>query len=183
MIKDFLDYLKYEKNYSSHTILSYKTDLLQFCDFLNTTPEALNVSEVTSMQIQQWIASMMSEKKSPRTISRKISTLKSFWHFLLERKEVNQNPTLRIVLPKAKKPLPSFFKNEEMEKVLDETFLLENFEAQRDHLILEIFYLTGIRLSELISIQDSDIDLKEGILRVIGKRNKERNDSPFKKIM
>ncbi|MBP8945346.1 MAG: tyrosine-type recombinase/integrase [Paludibacteraceae bacterium] len=182
MIKDFLDYLKYEKNYSSHTILSYKTDLLQFCDFLNTTPEALNVSEVTSMQIQQWIASMMSEKKSPRTISRKISTLKSFWHFLLERKEVNQNPTLRIVLPKAKKPLPSFFKNEEMEKVLDETFLLENFEAQRDHLILEIFYLTGIRLSELISIQDSDIDLKEGILRVIGKRNKERMIPLSKKL-
>ena len=174
MMNEFLQYLQYEKNYSSHTVLSYHTDLLQFCNFLQIAPELLNPAEISSQQIQQWILSLMSEEISASTISRKISTLKSFWRFLLTRSYTIKNPTLKIILPKTKKPLPAFFKVNEMDSVLNNTFTPDSFEPVRDQLILEVFYMTGIRLSELINIKDMDIDLHEGNLRVIGKRNKQR---------
>lgn len=174
MMNEFLQYLQYEKNYSSHTVLSYHTDLLQFCDFLQLTPAQLDPKTVRSQQIQQWVLSLMSAELSARTLSRKISTLKSFWHFLLSRGYVTQNPTLKIILPKTKKPLPAFFKESEMETVLNNPFIPDSFEPVRDQSIINLFYQTGIRLAELINIKDSDIDLTEGNLRVIGKRNKQR---------
>jgi len=174
MINEFLQYLQYEKNYSSHTVLSYHTDLSQFCNFLNISPGDLDPLAVNSLQIQQWVLALMNENLSARSLSRKISTLKSFWHFLLTRGYVNQNPTLKIILPKTKKPLPAFFKESEMNNVLEDPFITESFEPIRNQLILTVFYLTGIRLSELINIKDTDIDLTAGNLRVIGKRNKQR---------
>ena len=174
MMNEFLQYLQYEKNYSAHTVLSYHTDLLQFCDFLQTTPEQLDPKTISAVQIQQWTLSLMSASISARTLSRKISTLKSFWHFLLTRSYVSQNPTLKIILPKTKKPLPAFFKDSEMTAVLDNPFIPDSFEPVRDQLIINLFYQTGIRLTELINIKDLDIDLNEGNLRVIGKRNKQR---------
>ncbi len=174
MMNEFLQYLQYEKNYSSHTVLSYHTDLLQFCDFLQITAEQFNPETIRSQQIQQWVLSLMNADLSARSLSRKISTLKSFWRFLLRRGYVNQNPTLKIILPKTKKPIPAFFKESEISEVLENPFVPESFEPQRNRLIIDIFYLTGIRLSELINIKDSDIDFAEGTLRVIGKRNKQR---------
>jgi integrase/recombinase XerC len=174
MVNEFLQYLQYEKNYSSHTVLSYHTDLLQFCDFLKTTPIRLDPKAVNPLQIQQWILSLMSDKLSARTLSRKISTLKSFWRFLLVRGHTNSNPTLKIILPKTKKPLPAFFKESEMIAALNNSFTPDSFEPIRNQLILSIFYLTGIRLSELLNIEDKDVDLLEGNIRVIGKRNKQR---------
>lgn len=174
MMNEFLQYLQYEKNYSAHTVLSYHTDLLQFCDFLQTNPEQLDPKTITSVQIQQWVLSLMSAGGTARTLSRKISTLKSFWRFLLTRSYVSQNPTLKIILPKTKKPLPAFFKDSEMNAVLDNPFIPDSFEPVRDQLIINLFYQTGIRLTELINIKNSDIDLNEGNLRVIGKRNKQR---------
>ena len=174
MINEFLQYLQYEKNYSSHTVLSYHTDLSQFCNFLNISPGDLDPLAVNSLQIQQWVLALMNENLSARSLSRKISTLKSFWHFLLTRGYVNQNPTLKIILPKTKKPLPAFFKESEMNNVLEDPFITESFEPIRNQLILTVFYSTGIRLSELINIKDTDIDLTAGNLRVIGKRNKQR---------
>ena len=174
MVTEFLQYLQYEKNYSSHTVLSYHTDILQFCDFLKITPILLNPKTVSAQQIQQWILSLMSDKTSARTLSRKISTLKSFWRFLLVRGYVNSNPTLKIILPKTKKPLPAFFKESEMTAALNNSFIPDSFEPTRDQLILSIFYLTGIRLSELLNIEDKDINLQEGSIRVTGKRNKQR---------
>ena len=174
MMNEFLQYLQYEKNYSSHTVLSYHTDLLQFCDFLKIIPAQFTPGTIDSQQIQQWILSLMSNEISARTLSRKISTLKSFWRFLLLRAYVNKNPTLKIILPKTKKPLPAFFKENEMNVALDDSFTPESFEAARNQLILEVFYLTGIRSAELINIEDKDIDLTEGNIKVIGKRNKQR---------
>ena len=174
MMNEFLQYLQYEKNYSSHTVLSYHTDLLQFCDFLQVTPEQLNPATISPQQIQQWVLSLMSADNSARTLSRKISTLKSFWRFLLTRGYAATNPTLKIILPKTKKPLPAFFKDSEMSIVLDDTFTPNDFEKVRDQLIIKIFYLTGVRLSELINIKITDIDLNEGQVRAIGKRNKQR---------
>jgi integrase/recombinase XerC len=100
--------------------------------------------------------------------------LKSFWKFLLRRSYVQQNPTLKIILPKTKKPLPAFFKQSELSEVLENPFIPESFEPRRNQLIINLFYLTGIRLSELINIKDSDIDFADGSLRVTGKRNKQR---------
>ena len=173
-MNEFLQYLQYEKNYSAHTVLSYHTDLLQFCEFLQTDPDCFQPTEVQFTQIQQWVLSLMNADLSARTVSRKISTLKSFWRFLLKRGLATSNPTLKIILPKTKKPLPAFFKENEMSTVLDNPFIPDNFEAMRDQFIITLFYLTGIRLSELINIKDTDIDLNEGSLRVIGKRNKQR---------
>ena len=174
MMNKFLQYLQYEKNYSSHTVLSYHTDLLQFFDFLKITPEQFNPKAISSKQIQHWALSLISDKVSERTLSRKISTLKSFWHFLLLRDYADQNPTLKIILPKTKKPLPAFFKENEMAIALDNSLIPENFETARDHLILKMFYTTGIRLSEMLHIEDKDVDLADGNLRVIGKHNKQR---------
>ncbi len=174
MINEFLQYLQYEKNYSSHTVLSYHTDLLQFCNFLESIPEQFSPTDVKPQQIQQWVLALMSLNHSARTLSRKISTLKSFWRFMLKRGLVTENPTLKIALPKTKKPIPAFFKNTEMDSILNNSFLPEGFEPERSHLILSVFYQTGIRLAELMNIKDQDVDLMQGNIRVIGKRNKQR---------
>jgi len=116
----------------------------------------------------------MSAKISARSLSRKTSTLKSFWKFLLVRGFVKEDPTLKIILPKTKKPIPAFFKENEMRIALDDKFSPDDFKTTRDRLIISIFYQTGIRLAELISIEDKDVDLINGNLRVIGKRNKQR---------
>lgn len=175
MTNEFLQYLQYEKNYSPHTVLSYHNDLKQFCEFQKTTFDSFfSPDKITAQHIQQWILSLMENGVSSRTMSRKISSLKSFWRFMLRRGYAEKNPMLKIILPKTKKPLPTFFKHKEMEYVLDGTFLPNDFERVRDRMILETFYATGIRLSELLNIEDVDIDLVQGNLKVLGKRNKER---------
>ncbi len=174
MMNEFLQYLQYEKNYSFHTVLSYRTDLYQFCDFITTEPQEINPANISSQQIQQWTLSLMTANISARSLSRKLSALKSFWRFLLVRGFAKQDPTLKITLPKTKKPIPAFFKDSEMERVLENDFNPDNFTVVRDQLIISVFYQTGIRLAELISIEDKDADLTNGNLRVIGKRNKQR---------
>ncbi len=174
MINEFLQYIQYEKNYSSHTVLSYKNDLQQFVEFVDSKMNSFKPSEITDTLIQQWILALMEDKASARTISRKISTLRTFWHFLLVRDLADKNPTLKIVLPKTNKPLPAFFKQNEMEHALDDTFLTNDFESLQKYLILELFYLTGIRLSELIGLKDTDIDFSNKSIKVTGKRNKQR---------
>jgi integrase/recombinase XerC len=174
MMNEFLQYLQYEKNYSFHTVLSYHSDLHQFCVFCKIEPDAFSPTEVTTQNIQQWVLSLMNDKISARTLSRKISTLKTFWRFLLARDYTNENPTLKIILPKTNKPIPAFFKEKEMLAVLDNIIIPEQFEQLRDYLIISLLYQTGIRLAETIGIKDSDIDFEIGNLRVIGKRNKQR---------
>ncbi len=147
MINNFLQYLQYEKNYSSHTVLSYHTDLRQFCTFLKITPEQFSPLSISSQQVQQWVLSLMSTNISARTLSRKISTLKTFWHFLLSRGFVSQNPTLKIILPKTKKPIPAFFKESEMNAVLENEFIPDSFEPIRNQLILSLFYQTALNES------------------------------------
>lgn len=174
MINEFLQYIQYEKNYSSHTVLSYQNDLLQFVDFIACDPADFRPAEISPSVFQQWILELMNHKVSARTISRKISTLRSFWHFLLVRNLAINNPTLKIVLPKTNKPLPAFFKKSEMECVLDDTFLTEDFKTLQEYTIIKLFYLTGIRLSELIGLRDVDVDFSNKSIKVTGKRNKQR---------
>ncbi|MDD2996120.1 MAG: tyrosine-type recombinase/integrase [Paludibacter sp.] len=174
MINEFLQYLQYEKNYSSHTVLSYHNDLIQFCDFMQQKPEDFRVDAVESTHIQQWVLLLMSEGLKAASVSRKISTLKSFWRFLLRRDYAFSNPVSGVLLPKSAKALPSFFKDNEMALALDETFLAQDFESVRNHLIVFMLYATGMRRAELLLLTDDDFDLQAGTVKVTGKRNKQR---------
>ena len=150
MINEFLQYLQYEKNYSSHTVLSYHTDLVQFLNFIQIEPEHLNPLQINPSQIQQWVLSLMNEGLSARSLSRKISTLKSFWRFLIVRNFAQTNPTLKIILPKTNKPLPLFFKKAEMDSVLSENFLAGDFISIRNHLIIELLYICLLYTSRCV---------------------------------
>ena len=174
MINDFLQNIRYEKNYSAHTVLSYENDLSAFCQFLNISQEDFCPATVEATHIREWVVSLMQKKQSARTIARKISTLKSFWKYLIKNSLAAKNPALKIILPKTKKPIPVFFKEKEVEAVIDDPFVPSNFNNIRDLLIIELMYMTGIRLSELIGIRDSEVNLVQRELRVTGKRNKQR---------
>lgn len=174
LIEKYIRYLRYEKNYSSHTEISYSKDLYQFSDFLKTHYPDTDIKEVDSDIIRTWVIKLMSEKLSPRSVNRKLSSLKSFYKYLIRIGESTDNPTKRITGPKTSKPIPSFVNNKDMDNILDEEPLDSSFESLRDHTIISLFYETGIRRAELISLKDKDIDLQIGTIQVTGKRNKQR---------
>ncbi len=174
MIDRYLQYLQYEKNYSSHTVLSYHTDLLQFCEYLQVEAFKFDPLLIDSQHIQSWVIDMMEHGLTARSISRKISTLRSFWKYLLKFQLVDKNPLNKLIVPKTKKPLPVFFNQRELQSVIDNPYVPDDFQRVRDLLILETMYMTGIRLSELIGLQLNDLDFTRAELRVIGKRNKQR---------
>ena len=173
-IHEFLQYLQYERNYSDHTVAAYKNDLSQFCDHVGCTADSFDPRLVAADDIQQWILSLMDGGESSRSIARKISSLKSYWKFLLRYRRADKNPTLKIVLPKTKKVLPAFFKENEMNMALAGQAAPDDFEGMRNRLIIETFYSTGIRCSELLNLKDADVNLQRKSMRVLGKRNKER---------
>lgn len=174
LIEKYLRYLRYERNYSPHTEISYSEDLRQFAEFVNQNHNGIDLREIDSDIVRLWVVSLLELKLSARTVNRKLSALKSFCRYLLRVGEVENNPLKKIVGPKTKKPLPSFVNYSDMKKVLSEEDFDCTFLSMRDRLILEIFYVTGIRRAELIGIKDVDIDFSAKILQVTGKRNKQR---------
>ena len=174
LIKDFLDYLRLERNYSERTIVAYGTDLGEFEEYLKKTEAELDFKRVHSDNVRSWMVSLMGEGRSETSVNRKLSSLRSFYRFLLRKKIVAVNPMLKVVGPKKKKPLPSFVREKDMDRLLDEISFGEGFEGVRDRAILEMFYATGIRLSELIGLNDADVDFSTKLIKVTGKRNKQR---------
>jgi len=170
----FLNYLKYEKRYSMHTVTAYENDLDQFIFFGKKLVEDFCVEETDYHLIRQWIISLMNNGISARSVNRKISTLKTFFKFLMREAVIEKNPTDRIVIPRMGKKLPVFVQEKEMNRLLDERFFTEDFEGRRDKAVVSLFYGTGIRLSELVGIRFSDLNLAEKMVKVNGKRNKER---------
>jgi len=170
----FLNYLKYEKRYSIHTIIAYKNDLDQFVLFGTTLVEDFCVEQADHQLIRQWIISLMNNGIVPRSVNRKISTLKTFFKFLMREDKIEKNPTDRVVIPKMGKKLPVFVMEKEMNRLLDERFFAEDFEGLRDKAVVSLFYGTGIRLSELVAIRFSDLNLAEKMVKVNGKRDKQR---------
>ena len=170
----FLDYLRYERNYSEKTVLAYGEDISQLREFAQEEIGDFNPAEVTPELIREWIVSLMDKGYASTCVNRKLSSLRSFYKFLLKKKVVLVDPLRKITGPKNKKPLPSFLKENEMNRLLDDTDFGEGFEGCRDHLIIEMFYATGIRLSELIGLDDKDVDFSASLLKVTGKRNKQR---------
>ena len=175
MLKEaFLDYLRLERNYSERTIVSYGTDLREFEGYLEKTEAELDFTKVHADVVRNWISELMDEGRTVTSVNRKLSSLRSFYRFLLRRKEITVNPMLKIVGLKKKKPLPSFVREKDMNRLLDGLSFDEGFEGCRDRTILEMFYTTGMRLSELIGLGDVDVDLSARLIKVTGKRNKQR---------
>ena len=174
LIDSFLKYLRYERNYSECTITSYKTDLLQFEEFLEGKGENNEFTTADADLIRGWIVALMDKGAKPSSVNRKLSSLRSFYHFLIRKGVVAVNPMVKIVGPKNRKPLPSFLRESDMNRLLDEVPFKEGFEGCRDRMILEMFYATGMRLSELIGLNDADVDFSSKLIKVTGKRNKQR---------
>ena len=170
----FLHYLKHEKRYSVHTLLSYSTDLKQFTNFLSSEFSVKSIRKVNFQLVRSWIAKLLNENISARSVNRKITTLKTYFRFLIREDIINQSPMQKIISPKTSKRLPVFVEQVKMEQLLNEIDFGEGFLAQRDRLILELFYFTGIRLSELINLKNKDINYSERTILVLGKRKKER---------
>jgi len=170
----FLDYIAHEKRYSPHTSTSYKTDLEQFHAFLKGQYDLDEADTATHPMIRSWVVHLLDQGLSPRSVNRKITTLKTYYRYMMREGLVTENPMGRILSPKTSSRLPVFVEEDTMQLLLDEVEFGEGFEAVRDRLILEMFYNTGMRLSELVGLKDADVDTERGVLKVTGKRNKER---------
>lgn len=177
----FFKYLQYEKRYSPHTLTSYHTDLGQFADYLQQVYQITDAAEADHTIIRSWILTLVQQNIKPRSINRKIACLRSYYRFLMAQERIKVNPMLRIKAPKAAKKLPAFVQEEPFNNLLDNFTFEDTFEGQRDRLILELLYGTGIRLAELINIELTDVERRAKTVRVLGKGNKERivplNDS------
>ncbi len=173
-IELFLNYLKYEKRYSIHTITAYENDLGQFVLFAKKLVEGFCMEKVDYHLIRQWIVSLINGGISAKSVNRKIAALKSFYRFLLREGVIENNPTEKVPIPKMVKKLPEFVQEKEMNRLLDGRFFTDDFEGKRDKAVVSLFYGTGIRLAELVNVRFSDVSLSGKIVKVNGKRNKER---------
>lgn len=173
-ISKFIEYLKFEKRYSSHTLIAYENDLKQFAQFLGETYEVSNLSEIQSSFVRSWLVSMMDAGLNPRSVNRKITALKSLYRYAIRSGWVEVNPMHKISSPKTPKKLPEYIEAEKLDLLLDQTEFEPGFNGQRDHLILELFYGTGMRLSELLGLKIEDFQLNSRQIKVTGKRNKQR---------
>lgn len=174
LIEKYLRYLRYERNYSPRTEISYYKDLSQFSAFAEAELGSFSVADIDADIVRRWIVSLMDSGVSARSVNRKLSALKSFFRYLQRIGEVQLNPLRKVTGLKAKKPIPSFVNPGDMDKVLDAENPDSSFESLRNKLIVELFYDTGIRRAELIGIKDPDVDFQAKTLQVTGKRNKQR---------
>lgn len=179
MITKYIEYLRYEKNYSSHTEISYLNDLQQFSDYLEMHHPQVALQDIDADLVRLWMVSMMADKVSARSVNRKLSALKSFFNYLQKINIIQSNPAHRVVGPRMTKPIPYFVNDRDMDMLLS---LGENsrltgeidFIEFRDCLILELLYVTGMRRAELIGLTDEDVDVHGRTICVTGKRNKQR---------
>ncbi|MDU0369466.1 tyrosine-type recombinase/integrase [Hymenobacter endophyticus] len=170
----FFDYLRFERRYSPHTVLSYQTDLRQFSDFLKAAFDLAEPAQADHTLIRSWVVDLMQRQHDPRTVNRKIACLRSYYKFLLRTGVVQKNPMLRITSPKVAKKLPDFVPEDSLNGLLNSFEFPETLAGVRDQLILELLYGTGIRLSELLGIKHADLSLPGKAVRVTGKGNKQR---------
>jgi len=174
-IQSFIDYLKFEKRYSGHTIRSYHDDLVQLFDFLDKQFGKLTLKEISQSFIRSWLASLKDEDVTARTINRKISTLKSFFKFQLKQGKIENTPMGNIISPKISKRLPVFIKEKDL---VDLTQVLnsntEDWDGFNTKMLITIFYSTGMRLSELINLKERQVDFSRKQFKILGKGNKER---------
>lgn len=174
MLDSFLKYLEIERGYSAYTLRSYGDDVRQFVLFCGLDPDTANFSAITHRHIRTWVSHMISQGITPRSVNRKLSSLRSFFKFLIREGVVKTNPLSRVVSPKISKRLPEFVPESDMNKLEPDVLFDSSFEGQRNLLIISLFYMTGMRLSELVGLKTNSISLASDSVRVIGKGNKER---------
>ncbi|MES2112494.1 MAG: tyrosine-type recombinase/integrase [Bacteroidota bacterium] len=179
----FIRYIKFEKRYSPHTVSAYQSDLDQFISFLNNPdkltptpePEIIHPSQITHHQVRNWMVELMNHKIIARSINRKIATLRKYFKFLLQEGIIEINPASKITTPKIPKNLPVVVEDAKLIEMLDNgTDFSNDFKGMRDKLVIEMLFGTGMRLSELLGVKDTDLNVYEGTVKVLGKRNKER---------
>lgn len=174
MIETFLQHLTYEKRLSQHTLTAYAKDLEQFKEFLEKTYQLQDLAKADFRMIRGWAVSMVEAELHHRSVNRKLATLRSFYGYLLRCKAITINPMLRVSSLKTDKPLPQFVEEKSLQLLFDEMTFPLDFEGTRDRLVLELLYGTGMRLAELITLRDGDVNAYDQTLRVFGKRSKER---------
>ena len=168
-IEKFSRYLEIEKNYSSHTLLNYQLDLRDFAAFVGEA----GLEKVDYLQLRKYLATLKERNLTNRTLNRKLSTLRSFFKFLIKEGLLKNNPIVSLSSPKLEKHLPQFLTEEEMKRLI-EGFIPEGERGLRDRAILETFYSTGVRISELVGMNKDDVDFISGVVKVLGKGKKER---------
>ena len=174
MIEGFLNYLTHERAYSPHTVTSYGNDLREFEAYLANTENVLKTHEADADLIRGWAMELMAAGRSATTVNRKLSSLRTYYKYLLKKGAIAVSPMQSVRGPKKKKPLPQFVRESDMERLLDDTLTDDSWQGRREHVIIQLFYETGIRLSELVGLNVGDVDLVRKTIKVTGKRNKQR---------
>lgn len=173
-LKSFCNYLLLEKKYSKHTVNAYQKDLLAFSQFIHTTYDNQDLHSVVSMESRQWLIHLVNKGHSYATINRKFSSLKAFYRFLMESKQIETNPLSKHKALKVPKQMQIPFSQSEVTQAIDDSYFKPDFEGKRNQLILNLLYHTGIRRAELLGLQVNSIDFANNQIKVLGKRNKER---------
>jgi integrase/recombinase XerC len=174
IIQPFVDYLKFERRYSQHTIISYQTDLVSFFDYVIIQYGDVPLAQLSHIYIRSWLASLKDEELSSKSINRKISTLKSFFKFQIKAGLLQQSPMTKIVAPKNEKRLPNYVEDKDIKTLFNHVEFPDTWQGKTDRLLLLLFYNTGMRLSELIHLKKNSVHYISHTLKVLGKGNKER---------
>lgn len=174
MIEPFLDHLRYEKRASGHTITAYANDLDQFGKYLLFQYELTRPEEATPPMLRSWVVSLVEEGMNPTSVNRKMATIRSYYKFLRKKNLILTDPTAHLTSLKTRKKLPAFVEEKAMELLFDQVEFPDGFEGLRDRILLELLYGTGMRLSELVALEVDQVDTGSRVVRVFGKRSKER---------
>lgn len=174
MIDSFINYLEFEKKASPHTVSAYRRDLTQLEEFVAVSFEMKAIADAQHAELRAWVIDLVDSGLSTTSVNRKIATLRSYYKFLRRSRIIAKDPTYKLKSFKNPKRLPEFVQESAIESVLNESVYEPTFEGQRDKMVMEFLYLTGVRLSELIGLKWSDINLVEDSVKVLGKRKKER---------
>jgi integrase/recombinase XerC len=173
-IDRFINYIRIEKRYSEHTVRAYYDDIMQFVQYLESELHISNLLAIQQTEVRQWVVSLLNSYASPRTLRRKVAALSSFYKFCLRNNLVDHNPTEGTILPRLEKNLPEFINESSIDSIFGPGHFQDGFPGIRDKLVMELFYATGMRLSELVNLTRERIDFDKGEIKILGKRNKER---------
>ena len=173
-VNAFLSYLQFEKRYSLHTITAYSNDLVQFFDFIETQYDKVPLEQITGSMVRSWLAGMKETEMTGKSLNRKISSLKSFFKYQIRQERLVKSPMETVISPKITKRLPAFVAEQDMEQLLANLSFAEGWKGYTEKMVIQLFYATGMRLSELILCKETQLDISKSVIKVLGKGNKER---------
>jgi len=173
-VNAFLSYLQFEKRYSLHTITAYSNDLVQFFDFIETQYDKVPLDQITGSMVRSWLAGMKETEMTGKSLNRKISSLKSFFKYQIRQERLVKSPMETVISPKITKRLPAFVAEQDMEQLLANLSFAEGWKGYTEKMVIQLFYATGMRLSELILCKETQLDISKSVIKVLGKGNKER---------